>query len=480
MTGCYVGIDIGTTNTKAVILYTDGTVEAPLKAATPFYASHGAVFFDLSLLEEIIIGFKKKIQKRCRILGISFSSVGESVVPVGNGKALSDPLFWNDPVTEKTAGQTPIYNEDCNPELNRQGQTNATLSIYKIIWMRDTLGIEEPEFWLPLSSYFIYRFTGKPFYDYSQATRTLLMNIGAGKWDTELLQRFHLENRLPPLCTMESPAGEDKEHIAYALGGHDHLAGLFCIETLVEKQPFIFDSIGSSESLVTLTNSRKQRSNTGGICIGAFAPGRFYALNSIINSGILMKWIARLGGSEDPGAFFESVNARILNRITPPEKIFPIIAGGDPVAGLERSCLSLVNIPLDTDIVHLTHTAYVYMATMARLNIETLRDYTDPAALIIAGGGGTANSLYLQYRAAILNCPVYIIQTTEMSGTGASLCAASAMEDKKTIAAFRQKHGFKALQPDFKWDGCIKSQSDELASFYRSSPFQSALPLLFR
>ncbi|MDR0602582.1 MAG: hypothetical protein LBG42_09410 [Treponema sp.] len=468
MNDCYVGIDIGTTNTKAAILHTDGTLGPSLKADTPFYSACGAVFFNLSLLENIIRDFKNKIKERYHILGISFTSVGESVVPVRNGKALADPLFWNDPVTEDTARNTPIDSEECNPEMNRKGKINATLSIYKIIWMRNTLRMDEPEFWLPIASYFIYRFIHIPCWDYSQASRTLLLDINRGKWKTDLLRRFDIKDRMPQVNAMGSCIGKDEEGTSYALGGHDHITGLFCIETLAEKRPFIFDSIGSSESMVTLTGSREFRSGSGEICIGvAFDPGRLYVLNAIIYSGIFMKFIARLGGSDDAGLFFKTMNDELLKSASPPEKIFPVIIGGDPVMGLEKSGVSFVNMPVDTDIVWLTHTAYVYMATMARLNIEKLGSYTDSGALIIAGGGGTVNNLYMQYRAAILDRPVHIVPSVETGGIGAALCAARALKDEKTAAAFRQNQDFHVIRPDYKWGSLIRRQSEELLSFYR-------------
>lgn len=472
-----MGIDIGTTNTKAVILSSDGKVETAFREITPFRSKHGAVFFDLSRLEEMIVFFKREIQKRYAIRGIAFSSVGESVVPVRAGKALSDPLFWNDPVTKDTAERKLEYNEKCSPELNRRGKTNHTFSLYKIIWMRETLGIDEADYWLSIPGYFVYRFTGIPSCDYSQATRTLLFDIGAGKWETRCLSRFDLENRLPALGAMDARAGEDREGIQYAFGGHDHITGLLPIEAITEGRPFIFDSIGSSESTVTLTDSRRSHSDSGAICMGAFGPGRFYALNAIIYSGVLMKRIAALGGNADTNAFFEAANSALIHRDAPPEKAFSIIAGGDPVAGLERSNLSFINFPPEIDAAQLAHTAYVYMAAMSRINIETLYRYTDSDALIVAGGGGTVNSLYMRYRAAIYKRPIHIIPAAEMSAIGASLCAAGAARDSETVRAFRQARNFTVVRPDYKWGDILRRQADDLLAFYRDMPRKTLLEL---
>ncbi|MDR1947803.1 MAG: hypothetical protein LBQ38_00245 [Spirochaetaceae bacterium] len=191
-----------------------------------------------------------------------------------------------------------------------------------------------------------------------------------------------------------------------------------------------------------------------------------------------MKCIARLGGNDDTGAFFNAMNTRLANLASAPEKVFPIIAGGDPVTGLDKSGFSFINLSPDTDILRLTHSAYVYMASMVRLNIDVLSGYAAPEALLAAGGGGTVNDLYLQYRAAILNRPIYVVSAAEMGGIGAALCAANALKDEKTAAAFRQRQNFKVIQPDYKWGSLLRRQSDELLSFYRNMAEKKLLEIL--
>jgi sugar (pentulose or hexulose) kinase len=303
------------------------------------------------------------------------------------------------------------------------------------------------------------------------------MDIGAGMWKSELLRRFNLENQLPALDEMGTYIGEDKEKIVYALGAHDHISGVFCVKTLVKDHPFVFDSIGSTESLVTLTNSRKSHQSTEQICIGAFGKGIFYALNFIINSGLLMKCIARLGGNETVEAFFSTVNNKLQNLDVPPEQVFPIIAGGDPIIGLEKSHLSFINFPVEMSDLNLVHSVYVYMATMAEFNIKSLYNYTGPDAIIIAGGGGTANHLYLQYRAAICKKPIHILPACEMSAIGASLCAAKALGDEEAFLAFRQNRNFNVILPDNKWGDILCRQSESLLAFYQDMKNKTILEL---
>jgi sugar (pentulose or hexulose) kinase len=466
-----VGIDIGTTNTKGVILRTDGTIGAVLKDSTPFTTAHGASFFDLLGLEGIITRFIDEIYRDYHIRGISCTSVGESVVPVWDGNARANPLHWNDPVTVETAKKYPLSYEECNPERNHAGPVNSTLSIYKILWMREVLNIPGPLWWLPLASYVIYRFTKKAFWDYSQAARTRLFDFRTGDWSEAMVREFNLEGQLPPLAPMGTYVGEDARGIPYALGGHDHITGLFGINTLVRNSSFIFDSMGSSESIVTLSDSHKVVPLSGEFYIGAaFSRTRYYILNAIIASGTFMKFIARLGGSGDAGAFFTGMNRHLLENSEGPPGGFPILTGGDPIAGLKRFRLSLINLPMDLDGPNLAHGAYVYMGTMARICIEELSRYTGTRPMIIVGGGGSSNTLYMKYRAAILERPLHILRTGENGGIGAALCAARGVEDEEMFRRFVERQSFTVIEPDYVWRAELKKQSDDLLAFYRTLP----------
>ena len=60
MPDCYVGIDIGTTNTKAVAILSSGDTDGTLSRRTPLPARSGVLFFDIRALEHIVDGFLSK------------------------------------------------------------------------------------------------------------------------------------------------------------------------------------------------------------------------------------------------------------------------------------------------------------------------------------------------------------------------------------------------------------------------------------
>lgn len=460
---CTVGIDIGTTYTKAVVLCADGSLGGVLRAGTPTRAQHGATFFDLPALEAEVDRLLGAVRAAHRVMGVSFTSVGESVVPVRGGRALANALVWHDPATEAVERRFRAEIDRELPQDRRGCTSSSTLSIYKILWMREALGLEEPEAWLPLSAYFVYRATRQARWDYSQASRTMLLDVPAGRWCAGLLRRFGLEAALPPLAPMGTLLGTDEHGTAYALGGHDQLTGLFCVRAVLGEKPFVFDSLGSSESVVTLTGSRSPFSSTGGLYVGAaFGPGLFYVLGSLRSSGTLLECLARLGGGREAGSYYGALNARMLEHRERLGEAFPLLAGGDAFAGEGVHTLTLMNVPLDAGPESVAHSAYVYLATMARLLVERIGAFADPDPILVASGAATANELYMRYRATIIGRPLHVLENEEIGGIGAALCAAAGLGGRSTIEAFAGRQVSRIVEPGQDPVPGLRDQSDAL------------------
>src|SRR6056297_2249871 len=99
--GNYIGVDIGTTNIKAVYLNAQGEVSMILSKKTPYSNKDHRCFFDMAQIEKITDEMIETISSSKKVDGIAFSSVGESVVPIKENKRVSDPLLWSDNATEK-------------------------------------------------------------------------------------------------------------------------------------------------------------------------------------------------------------------------------------------------------------------------------------------------------------------------------------------------------------------------------------------
>lgn len=97
----YMGIDIGTTNTKIMVIGENG-VEKIVKTKTPKKRLKNVEYFDLDKLTANLERIISQLKEAYDLSGLSCTSVGESVVPVANGKKLHDPIVWYDTCTKQT------------------------------------------------------------------------------------------------------------------------------------------------------------------------------------------------------------------------------------------------------------------------------------------------------------------------------------------------------------------------------------------
>src|SRR5690348_2901030 len=106
----YLGVDIGTTSTKAVLFKKDGTVvgmhhvEYPLYSPSPAIAEQNPDEILAAVIETIKVAVQKGGIKSTDLALVSFSSAMHSVIAVDEyGKPLTKCITWADSRATKTA-----------------------------------------------------------------------------------------------------------------------------------------------------------------------------------------------------------------------------------------------------------------------------------------------------------------------------------------------------------------------------------------
>jgi gluconokinase len=199
MTGklLYLGVDIGTTSTKAVLFKKDGTlvsmhhVEYPLYSPSPSIAEQDP--------EEIFRAVTRSIRKVVMTLGInskdiafvSFSSAMHSLIAMDEfGDPLTKCITWADNRAAKSADK--IKNEMNGLEIYRRTGTpiHPMSPLAKIHWLRT----EHKEIFtrtkkfIGIKEYIFYKLFGQYMVDHSIASAMGLFNLENLDWDEEALQ----------------------------------------------------------------------------------------------------------------------------------------------------------------------------------------------------------------------------------------------------------------------------------------------------
>jgi sugar (pentulose or hexulose) kinase len=450
----YVGFDLGTTNTKALVISGDGNVVEIIKEKTPNLIVSGIEYFDLALVEKTVDDMVSSLMTRYELAGMAFTSIGESVVPVKNGKMAHLPLMWRETVTSEL-GESIRGEIEKLTDYGKTGVANDfRFSLYKILWMKKNLDLGDVDFWLPISSFLAYRFTGNAVWAESQACRSYLYDIHTRQWNDSVLDFAGIHGKTGSIAYTGTLAGR-WGNVAVGVAGHDHITGLYGVYTLSGGAGSIFyDSMGTSSVLGSIVQEKSGElhlhepffNGRTGVLGSAYTDGQYYIQNSFRYFGILLEKIAHLTGGNADAAYYDALNGEIAALPSAvPQAMFSV--GGDCILGAQRNKVNILNFTLDISRAELMQSAYVYLCAMTRIILEGLRTYCEDGPYY-AGGGIVGDETFMRYKASMIQKPITVYDTEELTALGAAVAAVTAAGDSSTLGAARIGLHKRQIQPD--------------------------------
>lgn len=222
----YIGIDIGTSGTKLLLVSSDGAIlSQSVREYGVSYPREGwseqapELWYDA-----VMTGLKKLLcgQDKSAVKGISFGGQMHGLVALDKRGAVIRPcILWNDGRTEK---QTKYLNEEIGKEKLTKYTGNIAFAGFtapKILWLREN----EPENYEKIAKimlpkdYVAYRLTGNFCSDCSDASGTLLLDVKNRRWSREMCSVCGIsETQLPELFESYEVIGTLKREIAEELG----------------------------------------------------------------------------------------------------------------------------------------------------------------------------------------------------------------------------------------------------------------------
>ncbi len=431
-----IGIDVGTTNTKLGIYRPSGEEIAVFKFSTPFQKKPMGGELDgrtlvRSILETLKLFFEKFPTYKKEDATLSVSSLGETVIPVSKeGETLSPGLIWYDRRT------IPVY-EDILDKVQKNYFIERLLknpgyfySINKILWLKKNFPeiYSKVKWFLPVSSYIIFSFTGDACIDYSHAVRTMVFDLHGKDWDYDLLEKLGISSSLfPPLCESGYFVGKAlsviKEelgvsgNIYISSGGHDHLVAALSIG-LFQKNIF-FNSSGTTESMFLGIDREDLKSMDivtflrNGDLTCHTVPGIYTLIASMGTGGIAFKW------------FLEKVLNKDFSYISSlkyvENKVFFIPRILEVHEGLPQSAFLGLSLEDNIDTLYSALLESLVFELKERFSVfNDLR--VNPIPLIIrVSGGPSKNNIYNKLKSNMFNKRVEVPRNKEATLFGAAL-----------------------------------------------------------
>ncbi|HEY5044868.1 MAG TPA: glycerol kinase GlpK [Solirubrobacteraceae bacterium] len=380
-----------------------------------------------------------------------------------SGEPLHNAIVWQDRRTAarcdqlRAAGHEPLV----------RARTGLILDPYfsatKIAWLLEHVpGLRErvhegTAVFGTIDSWLIFRLTGEHLTDATNASRTLLYDIAAGRWDPELLDLFDVPARALP--EVRPSAGVFGQTLPAALHGHavpiagvagDQQAALFgqaCVDpgmakttygtgsfvllhagfTLPEPGPGLLATVASeigSPHAPAPPTPAKVSSEIGSPTVpGPPTRGRAYALEaSIFVTGAAVQWLRDGLGVIERAADTESLAASLDSN----DGVYfvPALTGlGSPYWD-PHARGTIVGLTRGAGRAHLaraTLEAIAYQTLDAVRAMEAASG--QPLGELRADGGASANGWLMQFQADVLGVPVVLGESTETTALGAAYLA---------------------------------------------------------
>ncbi|MFB9107733.1 gluconokinase [Flavobacterium gyeonganense] len=222
----YIGIDIGTTATKAICFDVHGNVIR--QVSHPYAMYHPKPNWSVQHPQEIletVLECIKKITKDIQPEFISFSSAMQSIVAIDQtGKPLTDAILWAD---NRAMG---IAEELKNSEKGKYFYQKTGIPIHpfspmtKITWLKEfdsDIFLKTYKF-ISIKEYVWHHLTHEYCTDTSMASGTGLLNIHTLKWDDKVLDFLNIKTeQLSAVCEVTHQCKGISDDFLYVIGGGD-------------------------------------------------------------------------------------------------------------------------------------------------------------------------------------------------------------------------------------------------------------------
>ena len=433
----YIGIDLGTSAVKLLLVDQQGTILNTVSREYPLYLPHPG------WSEQDPADWWTAVQDGVRALLTGFDA--SKVAGVGCGgqmhglvalderdEVIRPAILWND-------GRTSAETDWLNTKIGKGKLSELTANIAfagftapKLLWMRNN----EPENFARISKimlpkdYINYRFTGVHACDFSDASGMLLLDVAHRRWSKEMLDVCGMkEAQMPKLFESYEPIGTVKPEIAQALGlpetvqvvagAGDNAAA--AVGTGVVGEGGCNISLGTSG---TIFISSKAFGVDPHNALHAFchADGGWHLMGCMLSAASCNKWFCEdiLSTSNYAAEQTDITDDKLgCNRVF----FLPYLMG-------ERSPINDVNargtftgLSMDSTRADMVQAVLEGVAFALRDSFEVAKAIGLAIDRSFLCGGGAKSPLWRKILANVLNIPLDIPQTEEGPGYGAAMLA---------------------------------------------------------
>lgn len=436
-----LGLDIGTSAVKALLLSTDGDVVGSFTTEYPFFTPRpGWSEQNPEDMWQATTAAIKGVLAKFDVTGESILGIGlsgqmhSSVFLDDQCEVIRPAILWNDVRTsaecryiEEKVGRQVLLEEVCNPVL--EGFT-----LPKLVWLRN----HEPENFAKVrylvlpKDYVRYRLTGNLQMEVSDAAGMVMMNVRQQVWSEPVLGALDLSSEiLPPIVQSGEVVGTIRSDVAEAIGlkegtpvvggGADNACG--AIGSGVVKPGRGMVSLGTSGVLLAHLAEPKLITHGTVHMFNSCIPNQFYMMGVVLSAGLSLSWVRKQLGLESES--YDELTKRAA--AVPPGSrglvYLPYLTGERTPHGDANARGTFVGLSATHGPDEIIRSVLEGIAFALCDSVELLRSAGWEGTALRALGGGAKSDLWKEIIASATGLALEEINVDEGPGLGAAILA---------------------------------------------------------
>jgi xylulokinase len=486
-----LGLDVGTTATKALLMNVEGEVIASASYGYGLITPREDwVEQDPEELWRGVVAVCREVMKlmksQDRVLALSISAQGGTTIPVdAHFRPVGNAISWMDHRAHEQSQQVRENTGEDRIYRVTGWQLGSGLPLLHISWLRQT----DPEnfasarYFLFVNDFIIHRLTGELCMDPSDAGITQLYNIAEGRWDEDMLETAGIrQDQLSPVQNSGVAVGSltaeaSREtglpsSVLVVNGAHDQYCAALGVGVL--KPGDVMLSCGTAWVILGTLGQLKLDPEKRLSISPHVIPNRWGALKSLGGVGACMEWFLRnLWGCAATGSEIYAELNKAADRVPAGSKglIFLPSSGGYG-RGTRGAFMGLTLSHSREDMARAVMEGIVFEL---RWTMENVREAGLESRELRMVGGAAASPVWPRIVADITHLPVAIPSTTEAASCGAAILAGagSGVFDSPEVGYRSMMGTERLLEPD----ESAGRRYDELYQIYGLASQQLQSPL---
>jgi xylulokinase len=447
------GLDVGTTMCRLIVFDESGRILTSAYREYPLITDHDQIEIDPTHLWSSVCDVCREASSKVPndpIEAIGVSAMGDTLIPTNSdftplGNAILAFDMRSKKQNDNIIGQLGF--ERIHRITGMPAHPMNTAS--KILWRQESTPVgKKGTRYMCTEDFVIAKLTGNPVMSYSMAGRTMMFDVSARCWWSNMLECIGIKDTcLSAVTASATAAGRVSKSIVEELGlsekvlivtaGHDQICS--AVGSGAVQDGMVADNTGTFECVIAGVGEERRKNID--LSILAHNNLAFYSHGSVdlwaafawFNAGSVINWcrdnlfsLERERARETGEDVYEIMFANLDDEVTGVRFLPHLTGTGTPWLNPNGKG-ALVGVELATDKHDILRAVVEGIGCDLMLNFERFKKAGIHIDEIRATGGGARSATWVQQKADMTGRTVTVVQVPEASALGAAICAGTAV-----------------------------------------------------